>query len=267
MHTQNQDESALWFIFFNNQIVLEKRVGKLSIPSGSQPPFIHETHLRYTVGKWGETICYALSLAEALEETTDYLMKDLRESHADLQPEQFQMAGKASEILYWHRTSRFCPACGTPMEQFTDIMKRCPNCKHEMYPTVSAAVLVLIRKKESILLVHAHNFKKPFKSLVAGFLETGESLEECVKREVLEETGLEIGNITYFGSQPWPFPNNIMIGFTADYVKGEITLQEEELSSGDFYTKDHLPELPRNISLSRKMIDWWIKEEEKKVRL
>ena len=108
------------------------------------------------------------------------------------------------------------------------------------------------------LLVAARNFKGRFNSLVAGFLETGETLEECVAREVKEETGLDVKNITYFGNQPWPYPSGLMVGFIADYAGGEITLQDEELSSGDFYTRDHLPELPRKLSLARKMIDWWL---------
>ena len=134
----------------------------------------------------------------------------------------------------------------------------CPNCGREVYPAISTAILVLVRKGDSILLVHARNFKGRFNSLVAGFLETGETLEECVAREVKEETGLDVKNITYFGNQPWPYPSGLMVGFIADYAGGEITLQDEELSSGDFYTRDHLPELPRKLSLARKMIDWWL---------
>ncbi len=106
----------------------------------------------------------------------------------------------------------------------------------------------------------AYSVSQPIEEtdLVAGFLETGETLEECVAREVKEETGLDVKNITYFGNQPWPYPSGLMVGFIADYAGGEIKLQEEELSSGDFYTRDNLPELPRKLSLARKMIDWWL---------
>ena len=114
------------------------------------------------------------------------------------------------------------------------IMKKCPACGNEMYPSISAAILVLVRKEDSLLLVHARNFKGTFYSLVAGFLETGETLEECVMREVKEETGLDIKNITYFGNEPWPYPSGLMVGFIADYAGGEISLQDEELSSGAF---------------------------------
>ena len=162
--------------------------------------------------------------------------------------------------LHWKgETARLSPS-PLPLKNRSNesIMKRCPKCGREVYPSISTAILVLVRKKDSLLLVHARNFKGTFNSLVAGFLETGETLEECVAREVKEETGLDVKNITYFGNQPWPYPSGLMVGFIADYAGGEINLQDEELSSGDFYTRDNLPELPRKLSLARKMIDWWI---------
>ena len=124
--------------------------------------------------------------------------------------------------------------------------KKCPECGNEMYPPVSTAIIVLIRKGKEILLVHARNFRGTFHGLVAGFLETGETLEQCVEREVMEETGLRVKNITYFGSQPWPYPSGLMVGFIADYESGKIKLQADELSSGAFYSKDDLPKYPGN---------------------
>ena len=116
----------------------------------------------------------------------------------------------------------------------------------------------MVKKEDKILLVHARNFKRPFKSLVAGFVETGESLEECVQREVKEETSLEVSHVRYFGSQEWPYPSGLMIGFVADYISGEIQFLDDELSSGDFYSKENLPMLPQKLSLARKMIDAWM---------
>lgn len=108
------------------------------------------------------------------------------------------------------------------------------------------------------MLVHARNFKGNFDSLVAGFVETGENLEEAVHREVMEETGLTIKNLKYFGSQPWPYPSGLMIGFSAEYVDGEIHLQKEELSRGKWFTKEYLPILPEKLSIARKLIDAWL---------
>ena len=139
-------------------------------------------------------------------------------------------------------------------------MKKCPRCGNEMFPAISPAILVLIRKGEEILLVRARNFRGTFYGLVAGFLETGETLAQCVEREVKEETGLQIRNISYFGNQPWPYPSGLMIGFVADYAGGEIRLQDEELSAAEFFSKDKLPEIPHKLSLARKMIDWWLEQ-------
>lgn len=146
------------------------------------------------------------------------------------------------------------------MYRHTEISKICDNCHNEIFPQLSPAILVLVRKNEKALLVHAKTFSRPFFGLVAGFVETGESLEECVVREVREETSLEIENVKYVGSQPWPFPANLMIGFTADYKNGEINFVDEELDAGEFFDVEHLPEIPSYPSLARKMIDDWMNE-------
>ena len=140
----------------------------------------------------------------------------------------------------------------------TDISKRCINCGKEVWPSLATAIIVLIQRNDEVLLVHARNFKGDFYGLVAGFVETGETLEEAVHREVLEETGITIENLHYFGSQPWPYPSGLMIGFTADYVSGNIHLQKEELSKGAWFTKDNLPNIPEKLSIARRMLDDWI---------
>jgi hydrolase, NUDIX family len=127
-----------------------------------------------------------------------------------------------------------------------------------VWPSLATAIIVLIQRNDEVLLVHARNFKGNFYGLVAGFIETGETLEEAVHREVLEETGITIENLHYFGSQPWPYPSGLMIGFTADYVSGNIHLQKEELSKGAWFTKDNLPNIPEKLSIARRMLDDWI---------
>ena len=134
----------------------------------------------------------------------------------------------------------------------------CPSCGREYFPQLSPAVVVLVTKGEEALLVHAANFKRPFHALVAGFVETGETLEECVAREVREETTLEIEDIRYFGSQSWPFPHQLMLGFTARWREGEVRFADGELTSGGFFRRDALPELPPPASLGGAIIDAWI---------
>lgn len=259
----NDTESAWWFVFSKDQLLLEKQNGAFTVPSGKSSPIVPPAGATiHQIATLNEMPCKAFAIdPEAIEETAAYTMTGLRASYESIPLEQYQTAGKAFEILHWDQNSRYCSACGAPMEQKEAIMKKCPVCGNEVYPAISTAIIVLIRKEDSILLVRARNFRGTFHGLVAGFLETGETLEECVHREVMEETELEVKNITYFGNQPWPYPSGLMVGFIADYAGGEIKLQKEELSEGAFYTRKNLPEIPRKLSLARKMIDWWIKNE------
>ena len=146
------------------------------------------------------------------------------------------------------------------MQMHTHISKRCTQCGKEVWPQLATAVIVLIKKGDEVLLVHAKNFKTDFYGLVAGFVETGETLEEAVHREVLEETGLTIHHLKYFSSQPRPFPSGLTVGFTADYASGELSLQTTELSKGGWFTKENLPQIPEKLSIARKLIDHWLNE-------
>lgn len=258
-----------WFVFFKDQLLLkkgytEKGEIRYSIPVSTEPPVkpAQETHIHDVVPPNGKQV-RTFATAQPVTETDEWVMIGLRASYEYVTTEEYRSAGKAFQILYWDEHSRFCPVCGTRMEQQTPIMKKCPECGNEMYPPVSTAVIVLIRKGDEILLVHARNFRGTFYGLVAGFLEAGETLEECVHREVMEETGLKVKNIRYFSNQPWPYPSGLMVGFIADYESGEIKLQDEELSAAGFYSKENLPEIPRKLSIARRLIDWWIEGESK----
>lgn len=256
--------STQWFVFFKDQLLLKKSYTKegetrYSIPIGTEPPLTPEAESTlHEVLPPNGTQVRAFALKQPVDETDKWVMVGLRASYEYLSLDDYRSAGKAFQILYWDEHSRFCPVCGTAMEHLAPIMKKCPGCGNEMYPPVSTAVIVLIRKGDEILLVHARNFRGTFYGLVAGFLEAGETLEECVQREVWEETGLKVKNITYFGNQPWPYPSGLMVGFIADYESGEIKIQEDELTAAAFYSKDNLPEIPRKLSIARKLIDWWL---------
>lgn len=185
---------------------------------------------------------------------------EIRKSYQLLSREDYAAVAKASELLHWNRTMRFCSKCGSTLLRNGSISKKCNKCNTEYFPQLSPAIIVLIRKNEQALLVHARNFKRPFFGLVAGFVETGESLEQCVIREVREETSLEITNVKYFGSQSWPFPSQLMIGFTADYLSGEVQFADGELTEGGFFSRDNLPEIPTPPSIARKLIESWLDE-------
>ena len=203
-----------------------------------------------------------IRLEKPVTEVEGLQMVGLRKTYTILNEEDYQLAGKGAELLYWDQGTRYCGCCGTPTRWMTDISKRCPECGKEWWPSVSTAIIVRITREtpdgSSILLVHAKNFRRPFHGLVAGFLETGESLEQCVEREVREETGLQIKNLCYFASQPWPYPFGLMVGFTADYAGGEVHLQKEELSQGGWFTRENMPPIPDKASIARRLIDDWL---------
>lgn len=182
----------------------------------------------------------------------------LRESWKILGDEQWALAAKAAELTAWWRFTRFCPRCGKPLEKASEISKRCSGCGEEIFPRLNPAILVLVRKGDEALLVRGPH--RQFFALVAGFVETAESLEQCVAREVMEETSLHISDIRYFGSQGWPFPSQLMVAFTARYAAGELRFADGELCDGRFFRRDEVPELPSLPSLSRRLIDAWIEE-------
>lgn len=198
-------------------------------------------------GKW--------RLPRCGEEATESI--DLRRATTLLGEEEARMVVREAELQNFRNVNRYCGVCGAVMEAASAISVRCTACGREVWPAVAPAVLVLVLRDDKALLVHAKTFSRPFYGLVAGFVETAESLEECVRREVREETTLEITNVRYFGSQPWPFPSQLMIGFVADYVSGEVLFADGELSSGAFFGRDELPLLPLPGSLALTMIEAW----------
>ena len=172
----NTETNYRWFIFYQDQLLLEKNDNAFSIPTGKNAPVtIPEGITVHTITTATGMVCKAFYTDSPIAETPEYVQIGLRASYDYLSPEHYQAAGKVHEILYWDRSNRFCPTCGTPLVQKEPIMKKCPNCGREIYPVISTAILVLVRKEDSLLLVHARNFKGTFNSLVAGFLETGEN--------------------------------------------------------------------------------------------
>lgn len=271
-----------WFVFIGNCILLRRQGNSHSVPQGDEPPT--KTAAWTTMQELPAidgTPCRAYTL-DTLPEgrlPDSLITMELRTSFHVLPLRMYVMAGKAAELLYWDAGTRYCGRCGAPMARHTAISKRCTNCGKEVWPQVAPAIIVRIRKAavrdaeghelepEQILMVHARNFRRPdYYGLVAGFVETGETLEECVVREVHEETQLDITNIRYFGSQPWPYPCGIMVGFTADYVGGTLRLQEEELSRGGWFSRDHMPNIPDKLSIARRLIDDWMDAEDDKQR-
>lgn len=256
------EEQFYWFVFHKQQLLIKKEGDSYSVPLSSEMPVpVLDGYLVQDAGIINGIKCRTYPAKDNYTETSN--SSDLRASYNILDEEFYGMAGKCYELVHWDIHSRFCPVCSAQTVQFCKLGKKCPECGNEIFPSISPAIIVLIQKENSVLMVHARNFRGTFRGLIAGFAEPGESLEQCVEREVMEETGLKIKNIKYFGSQPWPYPSVMMIGFTAEYESGEIRLQDEELDFGKFFSIDNLPELPKKLSLGRKLIDWWIDKQNK----
>lgn len=249
-----------YFAFCQGDILL---TSEGNIPLGLAPvefkPWQHVTTLEA-----GGRECRIYRLDEPVRDVPGLRMVPLRKSFDLLSLEDYHLAGKCSELLYWDANSKYCGCCASPMKWQTPVSKRCTGCGKELWPQLSPAVIVRVTRGEEILLVHARNFRGPYYGLVAGFVETGESLEQCVEREVREETGLRVRNIRYFASQPWPYPCGLMVGFTAEYAGGELLLQRTELSQGGWFRRDALPEIPGPVSLARWLIDDWTEPKEPK---
>ena len=249
-----------WFIFCKEDILL---TADNTVPQGETPPVHLEAwHTQHHLPSLGDEACRAVRI-DAPVCREGLKMVGLRASFDLLPTHIYNMAGKAAEILYWDANTKFCGVCGAPMKLHTDISKRCINCGKEVWPSLAVAIIVAVTRNEGreLLMVQSRNFRGDYYGLVAGFVETGETLEECVQREVEEETGVHVKNIRYVASQPWPYPSGLMVGFTADYDGGELALQHSELKKGGWFSADALPPIPGKVSLARLLIDRWLEAE------
>jgi len=256
-------EPALWFIFQNSKLLVNLQENSAVIPCVTDLSELNLTSTREQyLGKFGRRPCFSAELAEDVEYPEGLSVHGLRQLFGLLEEEMFYLAGRAFQIMRWDQNSLYCGRCGKPtLPQTNEYAKICPRCGLIDYPQAAPAIIAAIVKDNQILLARAVKFMSYFYSVLAGFVNPGESLEECVIREIREEVGIEIKNIKYFGSQPWPFPNSLMIAFTAEYAGGEITIEKTEIIDAGWYTADNLPKTPVSISIASRLIDWFVQEQ------
>lgn len=250
-----------YFVFCKGDLMLEKvGDGTYTIPYGEEPPTAVKpwTNVMSVFPPGGDEV-KTYRIDAPVTDNPHYEMCGLRQTYYKLPEQLYLAAGKCEELLYWDQNTQFCGVCGGHNKMDTVISKKCEECGKQVWPQLATAIIVLVhRGPDEVLLVHAKNFKGNFFGLVAGFVETGETLEQAVHREVMEETGLTIDNLRYFGSQPWPYPCGLMVGFHADYVGGTIKLQREELAAGSWFHRNNLPVIPEKLSIARRLIDDWL---------
>jgi NAD+ diphosphatase len=206
------------------------------------------------IGKWQERPCRAAEIS-APPAGVSGEFSPLRPLYGLAGAESFALAGRASELLDWQKNHRFCGHCGTPTERKSgEFAMACPTCGLLVYPRISPAVMVLVERGDDLLLARSPHFRPGAFSALAGFVEAGETVEQCAVREVREEVKIEIANLRYFRSQPWPFPNSLMIAFFADYAGGEITPDPVEIEAAGWFQRNALPPLPDPASIAHHLI-------------
>jgi NAD+ diphosphatase len=248
---------SLFFAFHNDRLLVEADRSTARIPCIRELAEVGlEPVSQHYLGRLGQRHCFAADVARKAKAPDGMIFQGLRRLFGSLEEELFQVAGRAFQIVDWERTHQFCGRCGKPTRHHdTDRARECAACGLLSFPRVSPAVICLVERGREFLLARNARFPKSRYSILAGFVEPGETLEEAVAREIREEVGIEVGNIRYFGSQPWPFPHSLMVGFTARHESGEIRVDGEEIVDAGWYTPENLPELPDSISISRQIID------------
>ena len=257
--TRIQAGTALWFTFDKDHLLTKINADRFSIPDALDLEANHiSPSCKMYLGSLDGQPCYAGALEPGSSFDSHFKLNSLRTLFGIVSDTLIWIAGRANQLLHWNLTHRYCGKCGQKTEDKPDERaKNCPRCQHVNYPRLSPAVIVAILKGNRILLARNRKFKAPFYSVLAGFVEPGESLEECVKREIKEEVGITVKNVRYFGSQPWPFPNSLMIAFVSDYAEGEIVVDGSEIIEAEWFSKDELPQIPPKISIARQLIDWF----------
>ena len=245
-------------------IVLDERNQVLlvggAIPTGAEPP-TGET-ARHLLGIGDGIPVWTVLAPKYAEVPEDAEWVDLRRLYGRIDDADWVLAGRAVQVVAWDRDHQFCSRCGTPTEVHPmDRARQCPSCRLVSYPRLTPAIITLVERDDGrALLAWGRQFPGRFYSALAGFVEPGESLEECVQREVREEVGIEVTDIRYFGSQPWPFPHSLMCGFRARWVEGDIEPDPTEIADANWYRRDAMPNIPPGISIARKLIDAWLSE-------
>ena len=250
-------EPAYWFAFHKAELLVADAADMPALPHCRDLGELGLNSVRRIyLGTYGGRPCYVSELAHAETLPAGHALQGLRAVLGGPDPALGTLAGRAFQIMEWDRNHQFCSRCGTPTAVRRDERARvCPACRYTTYPPVSPAIMILIVRGREILLARKKEWLQGRFSALAGFVEPGEELEDTVRRETREEVGLEITNLRYFGSQPWPFPHQLMIALTADYASGEVTPDGIEIAEAAFFDCEKLPDLPGGISISRRMID------------
>lgn len=251
-----QDQPGRWFLFDERkQLLLVDGAPPVGV---EPPPGAIDVHV---LGHDADGPVWSARIGSDFEPPEDGHFADLRQAFTALPEREWILAGRAAQVMTWHLDHQYCSRCGTETELAdSERARACPRCRHMSFPRLTPAVIMLVERDDGrALLAWGRQFPGRFFSALAGFVEPGETLEQCVEREVKEEVGIDVDNVRYFGSQPWPFPHSLMIGFNADYAGGDLKLQESEIVEADWFPHDRLPPVPKGrMSIAGWLIEDWV---------
>lgn len=253
-----------WLIFQNDRLIICRDASPM-LPDMAQLLALKQNFIReHLLGEFNGVYIYCAELSDNIVIESSYDLMPLRQAMNTLGEEWFAAAAKAFAVINWDRNHHFCGRCGQATERHATLFERtCATCHLHFYPRISPSIIVLIEKGEQLLMARSHHFGPGVYGLIAGFIEPGENIEEAVHREVYEETHIRIKNLRYFGSQPWPFPDSLMIGFFADYDSGDIEIDEHEIEDAGWYHYQSLPGRPSSISIASKMLNTYLAQQTK----
>jgi NAD+ diphosphatase len=241
---------ALCLAFIGDQLLVSAD-GQL--PLATALPISAEISVQ--IGECSGKACILLAWPKETPHSDQLQAIGLRSAWGLLDNSSYWIAARAQQLLTFDRQHRFCGCCGTATARMpTETARECPACLHRSYPRISPAMMVLIKKGRELLLARSPHFRPGIYSALAGFVEAGESLEECIHREIHEEVGVKVGKLSWFGSQSHPFPHSLMLAFIADYSSGEIIPQADEIEDAQWFSPENLPELPSSSSIAYRLI-------------
>lgn len=252
-----------WLIFQQDRLLLLAAPNETPFPNQTVIQALKPHFLRQHLLAEEETlIIHCAEVPETLELTPDFNPLPLRRALETIGDDWYVLAAKAYSIIHWDKNHRYCGRCGQATTHPTPSFERvCPNCSLTFYPRISPSIIVLIQKGDEVLMARSAHFMPGVYGFIAGFVEAGESIEATVHREVMEEVGIRIKNLKYFGSQAWPFPDSLMMAFFADYDSGDIRIDYRELEDAGWYHYQQLPGRPSsNLSIASKLLDHYLKE-------
>lgn len=257
-------ETSKWLIFMNDSILLY-RDPEMHLPTHSEMQLYRPYMVReYLLGNFHGTELFCAEVNMTLADHSDNIeWVPIRRALDHLGDAWYNAASKAISIINWDRNHQFCGRCGHDTVPTSFGFERlCPSCHLQFYPRISPSIIVLIQRDDKLLMARSHHFKPGAYGLIAGFVEAGESIEDAVHREVYEETKITIKNLRYYGSQSWPFPDSLMIGFFADYASGEIVMDSKEIEDAGWYSANNLPGRPSTkLSIASKMLDHYLQQQ------